>query len=324
VVLAAVSLAAAPASAGAPVLHVECGSSAPAPPLYPTIASALKAWSGQEIHVTGTCYENVFVSERFDSLVLIGNPIPAVRAVIVGQPSQTKEPPISIRGAGNVTVRGFTVQTQTTDGIFVYRGGAALLDNNVVDGIPNPNVGGIIVSQASFARIVNSTISNNAGYGILVGEASAARIGFLSGDDLTAQPNVIEGNGLAGIIVTRSSTARIVGNDIRGNGAGIRVGKVSQADIAANDISGSTTDGIVAIENSGVNLAIAAGNTPMFTTPNSSTTPNDGYGVVCQAGAYVSGRLGTLSGHLGSMETADARTGKAPWARVTCIDNLEP
>ena len=73
------------------------------------------------------------------------------------------------------------------------------------------------MTQTSQARIINSTIQGNA-RGIVVSESSSARIGFLSGSDTVAQGNDIVDNARDGIFVSRSSSARIVGNNISNNG----------------------------------------------------------------------------------------------------------
>jgi len=68
---------------------------------------------------------------------------------------------------------------------------------------------GIVVARGGVATIINNTIENNTGSGILVTENSSARIGFIFIFDTVASPNVIQNNGSDGIRVQRTSFSRI-------------------------------------------------------------------------------------------------------------------
>src|SRR5262249_9817059 len=90
-----------------------------------------------------------------------------------------------------------------------------------------------IILQSSSARIQGNTISGNRSTGITVSENSEARIGFPSGSAGTfSAPNVIQNNQGAGILLGRSSSARITGNTIINNtGGGVALSDGSTADI---------------------------------------------------------------------------------------------
>ncbi len=324
-------------AAEATTFTVACGSGVPVPPYtyppssgpYPTITSALNvAQPFDQIRVTGTCVEAVYIYERFHSLTLVGKGTdpnnPEARAVIVrpaGLPYS--DGPINIRGAQNITVRGFRLESEGADALFVSRGATAVIDNNIIERVTGDRRGGIGVSQGSFARIVNNVVRNTPFFGIYVTEGSSARIGFLSTDDTQAQPNIVEGNAVAGISVMRSSNARIAGNVIRNNGVGVQVVKGSQADVSTSEISANVSHGIEVTENSGVNLGVSSGN-PFLDDPNATGVPNGGAGLRCSVGAYVSGRLGTLAGSHGE-KAADVASKHHPrnfWPSSGCVNNL--
>ena len=78
-------------------------------------------------------------------------------------------------------------------------------------------------------------------------------------------------------MVLRSSTARIIGNILSGNGRhGLTVQQASHADVAGNVVNGNSEHGIRVVGNSGVNLADSA--MRVFEQPNTTTAPNGGLG----------------------------------------------
>lgn len=174
--------------------------------------------------------------------------------------------------------------------------------------VRNNTSNGILVNDTSYAEIESNIVSGNGGAGIAVNENSSARIGFQSGVTGTfASGNTIDTNGNRGILVARSSTARIAENTIRDNtGDGIAVVRVSQADIGKNDISGNQNylngnpgNGVFVGQNSGVNLGNDSGSNPED-QPNTTTALNAGHGISCSMNSYVDGRQGTLSGVAGN------------------------
>jgi parallel beta-helix repeat protein len=254
-------------------------------------------WTGPSLNVRGTCNEgggglNVYLNERFTNVTLDGRDLRGDgrgMATVVG--SDPGAAVIAIK-ARNVTLKGLNI-TGNTDGIQVYRGGTAVIDGVTVD---HTLWNGIIVNQTGFARIVNSTIQYSGRDGILVGEGGFVRLGFLSGEDTTAQPNTITANVGHGIHVSRLAEARIVGNTIQNNGGdGVRVSIGSQAQLSANLINGNTGDAIDVRQNSGADLGGDSGYV-LFDTPNATTVENGGIGIACDLGGYVDGYRGTLAG----------------------------
>ncbi len=247
---------------------------------------------GDTLLVTGICNENVYIPGQFNQITLDGQGSTTINSQI------TSIATIAIKG-GQITIRGFVING-ANDGIQVYRGGTAIIDNNTIQMTASGVFGrGIIVNQLSFAQIVNNLIQNNPLDGILVSETGSARIGFLFGEDTVARPNTIIGNGGDGISVSQSSNARIVGNTLANNGgAAVRVSKAAHADISSNNIDGNAGDGINVSENSGVNLGNDAG-TGIFDAPNDTSSSNGRFGVSCSVGGYANGRLGTLNGSSG-------------------------
>ena len=262
------------------------------------------------INVSGTCDENLFISELKDYLSITGpatiNGIPNP-----SNPINPNPPAIQTIGKG-IRIKGLTINsTEGQDGIQVIRGGTAFIENNTIQGSGRS---GIVVAMSSFAHIIGNTIQSSFADGILVADNSTARIGVRNHDETTATPNTIQGNEY-GVTVVRSSSALIVGNTISGNTYdGIRIAKVSQADISDNTINGNGRYGILVTQNSGVNLGRDTG-TKILDLPNSSTVGNGDKGLSCSIGGYADGRLGTLKG-VGKKNATDFTK--------DCIDSLIP
>lgn len=169
--------------------------------------------------------------------------------------------------------------------------------------VRNNGTNGILVADASHGEIEGNSVYGNAGAGVHVDDNSSAKIGFISGVTGTfAGANTIEMNGNRGVLVSRSSNARIVENVIRNNsGDGVAVIRVSQADIAGNAIDGNSRHGIFVNQNSGVNLGNDAGSGPQD-QPNRTTVKNAGFGISCSINASADGRQGSLNGNAGPQE----------------------
>lgn len=119
--------------------------------------------------------------------------------------------------------------------------------------------------------------------------------------DTEALPNIIQNNGENGIVVTRSSNARIVGNTISGNGGhGVLVNRVSHGDVSSNTIDSNVGDGVFVLRNSGVNLGEDTGS-GIFDSPNITNVNNGGFGIRCVINSYGDGRVGTLNGASGAV-----------------------
>jgi len=164
--------------------------------------------------------------------------------------------------------------------------------------IQNGGRAAIQVSRFSEAFIVGNVIRNNRG-GIRVVNHSQAHIG-LPDSPVTLGANKIEGND-SGVLIRRFSSAMIVGNLISNsrNSSGIQVLRDSHALIARNIISNNAGHGISVSGNSSVALGNDRGNST-FDEPNETTVNNGRFGIRCEGGGYVKGRLGTLNGNSGA------------------------
>ena len=257
-----------------------------------TISDALRRLRpGDTLSVSGACNENVQIPEQVVNITLDGQGT----ATINGPDASSST--IVVRGNG-ITIRNFASITGGETGITVTRGGAALIDRNVIQ---NTGTNGIVVIQSSSARIINNTIQENPQTGIVISESSSARIGFNMADDTEASPNVIQKNNENGIVVTRSSSARIVGNTISSNtDNGVVVTRVSHGDVSSNTIDGNGGDGVFVSRNSGVNLGEDTGS-GIFDAPNTTNANNGGFGIRCVINSYGDGRIGALKGGSGAV-----------------------
>jgi hypothetical protein len=254
--------------------------------------------AGDIISISGTCNENVLIRNEKQRLTLQNNGAATINGTNAAQPT------LNIRGKG-ILVSGLTI-TGGRDGIHVNRGSNAVIQNSTISGAARH---GVLVDQLSFAVLTSNTIQNNVnGSGIVVSENSIARIGFNADSDGAASANTIQGNGRGGIVVSRTSSARIVGNNILSNTGGIDVGhgiqvvRLSQADVASNTINSNTGSAVFTSQNGGVNLG-EDNPTTFFDQPNITNSNNTGHGVRCNLGAYANGHLGNtnpLNGTAGS------------------------
>jgi parallel beta-helix repeat protein len=269
-----------------------------------TISDALRRLRpGDTLSVSGACNENVQIPEQVVNITLDGQGT----ATINGPDASSST--IVVRGNG-ITIRNFASITGGETGITVTRGGAALIDRNVIQ---NTGTNGIVVIQSSSARIINNTIQENPQTGIVISESSSARIGFNMADDTEASPNVIQKNNENGIVVTRSSSARIVGNTISGNiDNGVLVTRVSHGDVSSNTIDSNGGDGVFVSRNSGVNLGEDTGS-GIFDSPNTTNVNNVGVGIRCVINSYGDGRIGTLNGVSGPFSFA-----------ANCVNSTSP
>ena len=264
-------------------------------------AAIEKSRARDTLLVSGTCSENVVVHEEVVGITLDGQGKATINALDPGKHA------VRITGRG-ITVRGFTV-TGGGNGIRVERGGDALIDGNTVEKV---GTFGIIV-YTGFAVIINNTIQNNPQSGIAIAGASFAHIGFVTGGDKAAGPNFIQNNGAAGIVVSRSSSARIVGNIIRNNKRyGVEATRVSQVDVANNTIEGNGQDGIFVSRNSHVTVGSSLPGGKIFRIPNTTASNNSGVGIRCTRNSSADGRLGSLNGDKG-----------AKAFDPSCVDDLE-
>ena len=295
IVLLALSLTAA-AQTGAATVHVDCSAGGAVGP----ILSNLKP--GDVVLVHGTCLENLLIQPELQRITIDGQGEATIEA------ADTLQPAIQVLGR-EVTIKGFTV-TGGFFGIGINRGATAVIDDNT---IRDAEHSGIEVSQNSFAKIVNNIIEDNQLNGIFVLGSSSVHIGVLSTGDKVPSPNLIQNNGEDGIKVLRASTARIIGNTLSGNRCnGLTVQQASHAEVAGNAFNGNSQYGIRVTGNSGVNLADSA--TRLFEQPNTTRAANGLFGIRCELGAYMDGRIGSLTGRRGVKDVSDK----------SCIDRSAP
>ena len=285
------------ATSGAASFQLVCGQ-------QQTISDALRRLGpGDTLFVSGACSENVQIPEQVVNITLDGQGT----ATINGPDASSTT--ILVRGNG-ITIRNFASITGGETGITVTRGGAALIDSNVIQ---STGGNGISVVQSSSARIINNTIQGNPQTGIVISESSSARIGFSMADDTEASPNVIQNNKENGIVVTRSSSGRIVGNTISGNTEnGVIVTRVSHGAVSSNTIDNNGSDGVLVSRNSGVDLGEDTGS-GIFDAPNTTKVNNGGFGIRCVINSYGDGRIGTLNGTSGAVSFA-----------ANCINSTSP
>jgi parallel beta-helix repeat protein len=250
-----------------------------------------RAHSGDTIHVSGTCDENLSIAEGKNRITLNGGG----HATNHG-PDQAVSS-ISVRGMG-VTITGLTV-SGGRDAIDVGRNGTAVVDGNTLTGSRRF---GILVHGSGAATIVNNTIENNPSNGINVTTGAFAFVGVRSGEDVVASPNIVRFNGGHGVTVAFSASARIVGNTIGNNTRnGINVERASYANAASNSIDANGQNGIFVTENSAVNLGSDTG-AGIYDAPNQTVANNALRGIACRVGGAANGRLGTLNGNGGATD----------------------
>jgi len=277
----------------AATIPVDCGAEGSLRSTLPTLKP------GDVMSISGTCRENIVIPSDVHDITVDGQGKTTIAATDVRQPA------IQVLGR-EITLKGLTV-TGGQFGIAINRGATAIVENNIMEGAA---ISGLEISQNSFGRIVNNTMRRNKVNGILVLGSASAHIGVLQTGDRAPRPNIVENNGADGIMVVRSSTARIIGNRLTGNGrTGLTVQQASHADVAGNTISGNGEDGIRVRGNSGVNLADSA--MRVFEQPNTTAVPNGGFGIKCEIGAYIDGSLGSLGGLNGAKDVLDS----------SCIDH---
>jgi len=165
------------------------------PYAYPTISAGLDAVSagGVVLVCPGTYTEDVVVSKPATLIGLGGATV---------QPDAEDASPLSdVLGgnnaftvlAPNVTIRGFTVEGATTDGIFV------LGDHALVQGVTAQDnvINGINVDGSSHSVIRGNTVTRNGGGIELSNDPEAAGISF-PGSTGTASYDLIAGNHIYG------------------------------------------------------------------------------------------------------------------------------
>jgi hypothetical protein len=265
---------------------------------------------GDTIIISGTCNENLLLSSptgRYNGITLDGQ-----GTATISGPDPTLNV-IELAGVSRLTIRGLTI-TGGNDGLSINTGSAIAIDAVVVE---NTGRHGIHFQRGTtMGYVVNSTIQNNPGHGIVINENSYVRVGFTDGVGASqgdTGPCVIQGNGGYGIRVQRGSSARVYTSTISNNANnGINIESASYAEIATNVISGNGKNGIAVSENSTLHLGNLSGS-KNEDQPNTTTAPNGQFGLSVSWGSYVIGRMGTLNGTSGaSTLTHDSNSNLIP------------
>jgi hypothetical protein len=276
-----------------------------------TIAATLQSvHSGDTVTITGTCNENVLITDptgRYNGVTLDGQGT----ATIFGPDSTLNV--VELTGVSAFTIRGLTI-TGGNDGIAINTGNIVAIDTVVVQGAGRHGIH--FQRGSSDGYIVNSTVQNNPGNGIVINENSYVRVGFTDGVGASQGaigPCVVQNNGGYGIRVQRGASARVYTSTISYNGNnGINIESASYAEIASNVIEGNAKNGVSVSENSTLHLGNPSG-TKNEDQPNATTVPNGQFGLSASWGSYVSGRVGALTGISGaSTFTHDSNSNLTP------------
>jgi parallel beta helix pectate lyase-like protein len=263
-----------------------------------TIASVLSSVRpGDTVIVRGACHENLSIRSpvgQFNGVTLEGQGNASING-----PDPNLDT-ISVTGVSSFTVRGLTI-TAGHDALSINSA-----NDTAIDSVTIQNAGrhGVHFQRGStMGSVVNSTIHHNRGDGIVVNENSYVRVGFsasVGASQGDTGPCNITDNGGYGVRVQRASSARIYVSTIsRNKGNGVNVESASYAEIASDVIDGNGRSGVAVSENSTAHLGNPTG-AKNEDIPNSTSVPNGEFGLVASWGAYVQGRLGTLTGTSGA------------------------
>jgi hypothetical protein len=263
-----------------------------------TIAGALRFLrAGDTLIISGMCNENLLLTSltgQYNGVTFDGQGT----ATIAGPDSTLNV--IELVGVSGFTIRGLTI-TGGNDGLSINTGSVVAIDSVVVQGVGRHGIH--FQRGSSDGYVVNSTVQNNPGNGIVINENSYVRVGFTDGVGASqgaTGPCVIQNNGGHGIRIQRGASARVYTSTISNNGNnGINIESASYAEVASDVIEGNSKNGIAVTENSTLHLGNPSGikNEDM---PNTSSVPNGQFGLTVSWGSYVSGRMGTLTGTSGA------------------------
>ena len=205
---------------------------------------------------------------------------------------------------GQVAVTNSTVRDNTNEGILAVRVAYVRVGQdragNVVARpvtVNNNGTQGISVFDSSAATIVATTVTNNAGNGVLFERGSAGTVGTGSNGLVasnTVQNNALTGTG-SGISIYKASSVLVQGNTINSNGRGIFVGSASSATIIGNTIQSNIGRGVQVAETSSARIGLVDAAT---TTAANTISGNgsDGIGVFDGGEAVVHGNTISSNG----------------------------
>ena len=244
--------AATPVAAG-PTVEVDCDAG-------DSLADALaQHGGGSTFEVRGTCMERVSVTE--DDVTIDGG-----GEAVLDAADDPEGPVVHVVGAGNVTVRGITVQGGHI-GILTEKLSTITLED--VESRDNATHGVEIIQ--SHAIVTNLSSHDNGRVGLIVNRSSEARV----------IDSTLESNGISGLVIFSSAIGRLEGtNAIRDNGAqGITLG-----------LSGTifTIGAELLIEDNGAaGLSLLQGGAAQFLGGTLTVRGNDGDGISLDLGSTL-------------------------------------
>ena len=155
------------------------------------------------------------------------------------------------------------------------------------------NGNGVTAANTASLSVSSSTISNNAGNGILATRSSYVRVGQDHGGTSTLRPVTVSANAGTNIAITEGSSGNVVGGTVEGaGGTNIFVGRASsgQIGLGSNNLHGRGRP----CETAPRGISVEGGNaTILFST----ITGNAAEGVVVSNAG--SARIGILNGNTG-------------------------
>lgn len=331
------------------------------------ISTALRMPAGRVlvINVRGTCTENVVINR--DNVTIQKDPLAPGSPVL--NALNADEPTIKIDGARNVRIKDLTVnggmgavvgtngavfdvlgtgaapavtcviQGGTRYGVAASYGATATVDGCLVQNVaPHATFGmgdGILVINNASLSLTNSTVKNNARYGVLVVRGGSARVGQDRTGGPTVWPVTVEGNVSTGIVFSEGATGVVYGATVNGmkDGTstmrgGIFVGRASSAEIGGPGGTDVTLNKAVTVSNiKGIGITVDAGHATIL---GSTITNNTGYGIVVRLGGNARIGFSTSNTYVGNQITENAgggvqiAAGSSAWLGGNTIDANKP
>ena len=308
---------------------VDCGSGG-------SINQALDA-GAKTVIVHGTCNESVTVNQ--DDVTLRADPaggeihgqdanantvtVRGHRVTIDGLTVSGGRNGITGIGSTNLNVRNCTVQSTGRTGIAYINNAGGSVDTCQVHS--NPRDG--IAAQGGQVTVVNSMISNNSRFGLIILNGASANIGI--NDRQEPAGNTISQNGSYGIIVTTGGTAWIAMNQVTANGAdatmpgrsGIGIFQATANLVGGNTISDNPGTGITM-----TGASVTMGNGDVGISPINTITRNGNAaspgGVFAFLGSSVLMRNASIQANNGPGLTLSTRS-QAQVSGTTIQNNLD-
>ncbi|HYX62849.1 MAG TPA: right-handed parallel beta-helix repeat-containing protein [Burkholderiales bacterium] len=308
---------------------VDCGSGG-------SVNDALAA-GAKKIIVRGRCNESITVNQ--DDVTLQADPaggeihgpdaaantvtVHGHRVTIDGLTISGGRNGVSGVGSTNLNMRNCTVQSTGRTGIAYINNAGGSVDTCQVHS--NPRDG--IAAQGGQVTVVNSMITNNSRFGVIILNGASANIGI--NDRQEPAGNTISQNGSYGIIVTTGGTAWIAMNQVTANGAdatmpgrsGIGIFQATANLVGGNTISDNPGTGITM---TGATVTMGNGDvgiTPVNTITGNGNSTSPG-GVFAFLGSSVLMRNASIQANHGPGLTLSTRS-QAQVSGTTIQSNLD-